>query len=372
MVDRGEYDKAIFYAAEKLHGKKRKKTKHVKALEEAFYRVNQRDIDRISYLIAQENPENYDRIYDAYAVILNRQEKISPFLPLVSKDGYMAQFEFVEAASSMIKYGDLATAYHYDRALVSLAEAESGDKLAARRAFDRLQHTDKYTRHYKDKDALMKRAHDLGKTRVLLQMTNEAPVIMPENFEQHALAMNYAKLNSFWIEYFSGHIGDWPMDYRATLSLEDLHISPESEVVDRHRDEARVEDGFKWIEKKKEVGQDSLGNTLYTIEKVKKKKFKKVYADVIHIERHKQAKALASLTYLDLRTGEVLDVEPIRVTANFEEEGLDFWGDSRALCGKHIRTKRIVEDFPSDYEMTMIAARHIKNSVERHLHTFVF
>ncbi len=371
MVDRGEYDKAIFYAAEKLHGKKNKKTKHVRALEEAFLKVNQRDLDRIDFLNAKANPENYDRVFDAYAKIKKRQEKISAFLPLVSKDGYMAHFDFIEVNDKMAAVAELAMAYHYEQAELLLIQAESGDKLAARRAYDRLKLTDKYAMHYKDKRNLMKEAHYLGTTRVLVNLENAAPVIMPQEFEDHVMSMNLAGLNSFWVEYYSGHRDGLSMDIMATLKLSDLDVGPESERIEVHVDEREIKDGFVYVDKKK-ITVDSLGKETVTIEKVKRDKFITVRAEVREIFREKRAVALGTLSYLDMISGEVLDVESFKVNAVFEERGLDYWGDSRALCGKHSSARSHIEDFPSDYELAMVAAENMKHSFVNHLRTFVF
>ena len=50
LVDQGNYDAAIELATRKLAGKKNKKTKHIRALEEAYAKVNARDLDRITHL----------------------------------------------------------------------------------------------------------------------------------------------------------------------------------------------------------------------------------------------------------------------------------------------------------------------------------
>ena len=50
LVDEGNYDAAIDKAARKLSGKKNKKTKYVKGLEQAFAKVSARDLDQVAYL----------------------------------------------------------------------------------------------------------------------------------------------------------------------------------------------------------------------------------------------------------------------------------------------------------------------------------
>jgi len=371
MVDKGEYDKAIFYAAEKLQGEENKKTKYVKGLEEAFFKVTQRDLDKIDYLTARNNPENWDRIYDLYGVIKNRQQKITPFLPLVSKDGYVASFRFVKVNEKMAEVAALASEYHYAEGLASLERAKSGDKLAARRAFDRFDKISKYTSGYKDENILMEEAHHIGKTRVLLELVNDSPVIMHEDFERRLLSMDYRALNGFWIEYFADHSDGMEMDIRVTLEVDHLDVSPEREIVDRHTDEAKVKDGYKFIiEKYYET--DSLGNKIEKSRKVQKEKFKKVYADVVVVERTKEAVVNAFLRYTDLATGEEFHQKPIAVNALFEDRGVDYYGDHRALCGKHSKHRNTVDHFPSDHDLLLIASDQMKNKVYHHLDTYVF
>lgn len=370
MVDKGEYDKAIFYAAEKLHGKKRKKTKHVKALEEAFYKVTERDLNRIAYMESTADPD-FHKIYDTYALIKRRQDKITPFLPLVSKDGYRGIFSFIDVNPKMAAVANKAMAKDYSLGISSLERAKAGDKLAARRAYDHFERTHRYDGDYKNTRDLMYEAHHIGKTRIVLELVNDAPVVMPEDFERHILAMNFASLNSFWVEYFSDHVDGLDMDVKATLTLNDLDLSPESEYVDRHTDEARVKDGYVYVTETR-TRIDTSGNEIKEEIKVKKDKYKKVFADVIEIRRSKAAVALGTLHYIDFVNGQILDTESIKVHANFQDEGLEYRGDARALCGKHGRNRDYVDDFPSDYEMVMIAAENMKVHVRNHLKDFIF
>ena len=61
-----------------------------------------------------------------------------------------------------------------------------------------------------------------------------------------------------------------------------------------------------------------------------------------------------------------------KMPVDFEDEGLEFRGDARALCGKHSKSYNSIDDFPSDYEMVMITAENMKVHVEKHLRNFVF
>ena len=87
LVDKGNYDEAIIVATKRLAGKKKKKTKHVKYLEEAFAKITERDMDMIHSLDAENNPYNWERVLAISQKMEKRQNRINAFLPLTSKDG---------------------------------------------------------------------------------------------------------------------------------------------------------------------------------------------------------------------------------------------------------------------------------------------
>ena len=131
LVDQGKYDDAIELAARKLAGKKNKKTKHVRALEEAYAKVHAQDIQRIAYLKLKDDADSWADVYYAYDKISKRQKRITPYLPLISKDGYHAYFEIVNVAEPMVYAAKTAAARYYEAGTELLEIAETtGDKYA--------------------------------------------------------------------------------------------------------------------------------------------------------------------------------------------------------------------------------------------------
>src|SRR5262245_33449438 len=94
-VESGDYDSAIHLCLQKLRGKKNKKTEYVQALELAFKKAQDRDLATIRQLKSEDRPEYWERIHDIHLDIRDRQSKVNPLLPLVSKKGYSAHFDFV-------------------------------------------------------------------------------------------------------------------------------------------------------------------------------------------------------------------------------------------------------------------------------------
>ena len=361
FVDRGDYDGAIAFAAKKLHGQKKRKTKHVQGLEEAFRKVTERDLRLMDRL--KSNDQNWDEVYQIASNMDRRQEIIRPFLPLVSKDGYAAHFKFVKTAELMVEAANRAAEIHYLEAQKLLEGAESGDKFAARKAFNHLQDIEQYFSSYENKTALMKKAHNLGKNRIELVMWNDADVIIPAAFEERVLELNLYGLNSFWEEYYFDPATDFPMDYKVILEIDDMQVSPEYEKETHHIDTKEVKDGFEYVfDKNGNVKKDSLGNDIKT------PRYINVSAEVLELYRNKAARVSGMFRVISLKDSHQTYSAPIQVEAVFDSYSSRFFGDRRALCDRTINTLRSYpEPFPSDYDLTLQAADELKEIFKREL-----
>src|SRR6187431_1191889 len=78
----GNYDTAIDIAITNLRSNKDKKGKqdYIYLLEEAFAKAKERDLNTVSFLSKENNPSNYEKIYNTYIALNDRQEKIKPVL----------------------------------------------------------------------------------------------------------------------------------------------------------------------------------------------------------------------------------------------------------------------------------------------------
>ncbi|MFN9680534.1 MAG: hypothetical protein ACK56V_02870, partial [Bacteroidota bacterium] len=94
LVDSGQYDKAIYYATNKLSGAKVNKVEYVKGLETAFKKATEKDMTYIDKLKNEGNPESWETILSIYNIISDRQEQIRPLLPLTDENGKKANFIF--------------------------------------------------------------------------------------------------------------------------------------------------------------------------------------------------------------------------------------------------------------------------------------
>ncbi len=363
MVEQGKYDEAILFAAEKMQGEENKKTKYVQGLEEAFVKVTRKDLARIQYLTDLDREENWSRIYFTYEKIQKRQERIRPFLPLVSEDGYQAEFQFVKVNKRMKEAGDKASAYYYNGALELMVEARKKDKFAARSAVQKLEKIEYFRSDYRDKKALLDEAYYLGTTRVLVKMKNDALVIIPKAFEREVLGIGVRDLNSRWTQYFLEEAQGVSIDVIAEMSIQNLDVSPDREFVNYYTDSKEVTESVDQTDAYGNVLKDTLGNVIKVFVN------KTINAHVTEVRRTKEAIVRGQLLFRDKLTNERLNAKPITVEAVFDEWYCTFNGDREALSSK--TTSRLKSSygvgFPSDFDLTMQAAENLKYEMKKQL-----
>jgi len=363
MVEQGKYDEAIYFASEKMEGDETKETKYVQGLELAFRKATRKDLERIQYLTTLDKEENWSRIFFTYEKIKKRQDKITPFLPLISEDGYKANFQFVKLNQRMKEAADKASAYYYKAAMELMVEARKGDKLAARSAVRKLNNIEYFYSEYKDKKSLFDEAYYIGTTRVLVKMKNEAPVIIPTSFEQEVLGLSVRELNTQWTEFFLEEARDVPIDVIAELQLLDMQVSPDREFVNHFTDTKEITVSENQTDAYGNVLKDSLGNVIKVFVS------KTIRADVTEVRRTKAALVRGNLSFTDKSTRDRLNTQPITVEALFDEEFCSYFGDKDALSSRsrsRLKSSYSV-GFPSDYELTMQAASKLKYEMKRQL-----
>lgn len=348
MVEQGKYDEAIEYAAKKLHGEKDKKTKYVEALETAYHKVTDQDMDKINFLAASGYANKYDRMYDLFLKIENRQASITPFLPLISEDGYTAHFKFVRTQEKLIEMGALAAEEHYQSALSALADYDKyQDKSMARNAYQYLENIERYTANYKDVNDLRREARSKGTTRVAVSVTTGSFVYAGDISKYVLSSFDVERLNSFWTVYDNAKNFDTVADYHVIVRVEDVILGVERERVDHYHEKATIEVGREnWVGEDGRVKVDSLGNTL-TVPVTKE-----VFATVTDVQREKSAQMYSEIIIKDEIRNSVKRSIPITVDELFNDYMSTFSGDKRALPANSVkRLDTYLAPFPHDLDM---------------------
>lgn len=356
LVESGNYDQAVYLAVKRLAGKKNKKDKYVLALEEAFHKANERDMRLAERLRREGRPDNWPKINEAYRRVRSRQERVAPLLPLISKEGIRANFQFVKVDELEYESRQKAAGYHYARAQEWLEDARLGDKLAARRAYDELDNINQYFRDYKDKAALQQTARQLGTTHVLVRLENRSRSILPVTLEREIRRIGVGGLNSFWQAYYTEQARGVDFDYEVVMKISNLEAGP-NVVREREFEEVKeIEDGFDYVlDSRGNVMKDSLGNDV----KVPKKVL--IRARVFETYQTKVASIAGRLEFYDLHTGDLIDSKPLAADAVFENYASTFRGDKRALSEEACRyLGNRPQPFPSDEALLMTAMEQLK------------
>lgn len=362
LVDQGRYDEAIVLATKKLAGKKNKKTKHIQALEEAFYKVNRHDLDQVARLkdIAMSGDGSaWVRVYDYLVRIDNRQAQVSPFLPLISKDHYVGDIELIDTRHMISEARDGAAAFYYETGSNYLTEAlETGDKPLAKEAYRALDRVGAYFENYKDTEELLFKSREAGITHILIEV-NE--------FDDHgSLSRNLLdhthKLDGMWIKYHLQPVDGLSYDLISSLSVVDISLSPEQESVRTFTETKELE---RWVTERDERGEivrDTLGN------EIKFKEVEIVRATLSEITRSKRAILRAAIVVTDFNQGDIVASEDFRHEVVFESDACDVRGDRRALTeGTRKRVDRTLSQFPTDYDMIDEALDKVSHDIVKYM-----
>ena len=151
LVETGQYDKAIYYATNKLSGAKVNKVEYVKGLETAFKKATEKDMTYIDKLKNEGNPESWETILSIYNIISDRQEQIRPLLPLTDENGKKANFLFVNTNDLEKEAKEQTINFLYSSAKDFLQEARSSkDRIPARKAYESLLKLKNYAARFLD------------------------------------------------------------------------------------------------------------------------------------------------------------------------------------------------------------------------------
>lgn len=356
LVETGNYDRVIELSMSKLAGKAKKNPRYVDALGQAFERANDRDLAQAEALRRDNRPEHWDRILSLYQRVAERQNRIAPLMPLADKHGIRANIRFAQVDDLIRNARNNAAEYHYNRALDLMIQARLGDRFAARDAYDALSAVDRYFRNYQDKEALKNEALQLGKTHILINVRNEAPVILPEYVEAELRRLPVRDLDSRWRQYHSRPQTGIRYDYEVVVNMLHIEVSPEMVREREYEDTREVEDGFEYIlDSRGNVMKDTLGNDI----KVPKKKL--VRARVFEIYQHKIATLHCRIDFYDKYNGSLMESWPVSADAVFDNYASTFSGDQRALSQQsRSRLGNRPLPFPSDEALLMQVADRLK------------
>ena len=353
-VNSGNYDRAINTALDKLRKNKDKKRNYDYAimLQDAYYKVVERDLENIAHLKKDNNPEMFRNIYELYLDLDARQEAIKPILPL-NVNGKNIRFTFNDYSNDIIGSKTQLADYLYEKGLNLL---ESDDKQTIRQAYSELSYLERISPNYENTRDLLSEAHERGKDRILVSILNNTQQVIPQRLEAELLNFDTYGLNKFWSEYHANKVPNLNYDYAMHLNLKQIDVSPERVNQREFLREKEIADGWEYEKDRNgNVVKDSLGND------IKYEKIIKVRGRLYETIQTKSAQVIADVVYIDAQSNQPVDTFTIDSGFVFEHIFARYKGDKRALnkADRQLINNRLLP-FPSNEQMVFDTGEDLK------------
>ncbi|NNG09971.1 MAG: hypothetical protein HKM92_07345 [Arenibacter sp.] len=353
----GNYGNAINKAIKNLSENKTKKSNqpYVLLLEEAFKKNYERELQQIAFLKKENNPANYEVIFNTYSNLKSIQQRIRPLMPLrVIEEGRDANFMFKNYDEEIINSKRQLSEYLYNNATALL---ENGSyKEDFRNAFEQFSYLNELSPNYKDTALKIEESHNKGLDYVQVVMINDSEQIVPERLEQELLNFNTYGLNDLWTVYHTNAIESIKYDYAMEVAFRDIKISPEQVTEKQISKEKQIKDGYKYATNSEGVVlKDSLGN------KIKVDKFKTVKCNYYEFTQHKMVEVVGNVSFLDLKKQQQINTYPLASQFIFNHVYAKHQGDKSALEDEMVPLLELsAVPFPSNEQMVYDAGEDLK------------
>src|SRR6056297_966468 len=347
LLERGQYDRAIDKAVEKLQ-KKPGDSEELEVLKEAFELANMFDNERIEYLQLEGNDENWIEIFELYEQLDRRQDKIRRLPSRVRN-----QFEFVNYDRAIVDSKSAAADVSYRRGLEYM---EQGGKENYRLAWAEFIRASELYTGYKDVDEKIEEAYSLGLNNTLFVAENNSGVMVPEYFETELSKITLRDLNTRWLNFDTFENENIDYDHLVVLNVTSIVFSPESVERQIIRESKEIQDGMTYAyDNDGNVRKDSLGNDIRVPNMVT------VNAEVTEVLQQKSTFVGGTVDMYELFSDQLVRTDDLSVEFVFENRYGILSGDKRALSEE---LEEIVGGrelpFPSNEQMVMDSADLLK------------
>ena len=356
-INLGDYGGAINKAIANLAQNKTKKGNqpYIILLEEAFRKNSERELKNIAFLEKDDNPLNYEAIYNSYNNLKTIQERIKPLLPLpILEENRNARFKFNDYDNGLLDAKEQLSEYLYDNAEATMINAST--KYDYRKAYDDFFYLNEINPDFEDSKQLMETAYENGLHYVRVVMLNETQQIIPERLEQELMNFNTYGLDELWTRYHTNAQGNIAYDYDMNIAFRNISVSPEQVNEKQIVKEKQVKDGYRFAtDSNGAIVKDSLGN------KIKVDKFKTVRCDFYQFTQFKAAKVDGAVHFIDLQTKQEINSYPISSEFVFEHAYANYDGDKRALDNDLVSLLNLAAaPFPTNEQMVYDAGEDLK------------
>lgn len=356
LLSSGNYDEVINNSISNLRSNKDKKGNqdYVYLLEEAFAKAKERDLNTINLLEKESNPANFEKIYNTYISLNERQEKIKPLLPLkLLNEGRNAVFPFENYNDPIVESKNNLSGYLYANAKSLLS---TYDKMNFRKAYDDLNYLNQLNSNYKNVMDLMNEAQFKGTDYVIVDTKNQTNMVIPNRLLNDLLDFNTYGLNSKWTVFHANKQKGINYDYTMIINFREILISPEQIKEKEFIKEREIKDGQKTLldANGKEI-LDSAGKVVLV------DNLKKVSVRIYEIRQFKSSLVTAKVDYIDFRNNQIIQSFPLSSEFIFENTYATYKGDKRASDDNYYSNfDRRAVPFPSNEQMIYDTGENLK------------
>ena len=358
LVLEGNYDKAIEKSLKKAAKGKAKNDDYV-MLDKAYNLANARDNEFIESMMAEGKPENWDRIYQAYVRLDNRQKRVRIALPF-TMNGETVNYPQIDYARLKADSKSNAANYYYNHGNQILNQM---GKQYARQAYNEFARAKQYNASgFPDIDFKLDTSRMLGTTYVNIITVNQTRNRFNRAFIEQVSTFDITKLESFWVDYIVGDAApNVPYDFSVAIQIKNIQFSAEKESSNESVKKKQIEDGYTLKKDPSgKVMKDSLGKD------IRIPKYKEVVCKYVERKQYKDVVVTCNLEYYDIVKRTVVKNIPFNVTTVFEHISAMALGDEAALEPEeraYLKNERI--PFPNNQELLSMSASEISANVNR-------
>ena len=358
-INSGDYNEAIQIATNNLRNNKDKKGKqeYIYMLEEAFEKAKERDLGEISFLNKSNSPRDFERLYNLYVALDQRQQDIRPLLPLnLLKENRNAKFKFEDYSDKLIKSRADFVSYLYENSAALLL---TNDKMSYRRAYEDLTYLRRLNPDYKNTNELIEKAFAKGADFVKIETRNNTGMVIPMKLQSDLLSFSTQGIDEKWVVYHSVKQQGVKYDYGIFIDFLQINISPDLLREKETTVEKEIIEKRKKLNRRGQVINDSLGNPI--MEEVTKK----IFAKVLETTQTKSVEIGAKIEYVNLNSNQLLQSFPLQSQFVFQNIFAQFSGDINAL-EKDYRSllNNRAMPFPSNEQMVYDTGEDLKAKVK--------
>jgi len=355
-LQQGNYDAVIDKTVKKLI--RNTDADDAAEMDMAYRMANERDLERIKFLTMENNPDNYDEIFNRYNMLKERQRKVRTVTPL-NVDGKTYSYQYVDYDAEMIEAKRKAADFFYNNGKGLLENALQ--KQDYRDAYYQLMKASEYSGgQFENIDALIYDARMKGISRVIVEVNNQTPLKLPPQVEEDLISFDTRGLGNEWVEYHFKHVDEnATYDYAVFVKLLSIMVSPDDVKDTDQVFTKNISDGFDYVlDANGNVMKDTAGND------IKLQKFREITCTLIETQQLKSVEIRGEVEIMAYNPDRLIQKEPFGASNQFEHVSARSIGDEAALTEEALKKAQAEKvPFPTDIDMVMMCTETIKPAI---------